>query len=132
MKFEYLILNLLIVAGPLALSFEKKMRFVAKWRHAFPVIIVIAIPFLIWDAMVTGRHWWFNENYTLDFRVMGLPMRNVCSLLPSHSPVFSSGSHCGSITQTALSMVCALYIICSTPVHRSARCYIFKESNTPA
>ncbi len=74
MKIEYLILNFLIVAGPLALSFENEMRFVAKWRFAIPAILIVAIPFLVWDAMVTGKHWWFNENYTLDFRVMGLPI----------------------------------------------------------
>lgn len=74
MKFEYLLLNLLIFIGPLVMSFEKQVRFAAKWRHAFPAIFLAAIPFLIWDAAVTGRHWWFNERYTLDFRVAGLPV----------------------------------------------------------
>jgi len=74
MKFEYLILNVLIIAGPLALSFENKMRFVAKWRFAIPAILITAFPFLVWDAIVAGRHWWFNENYTLGFRVVGLPI----------------------------------------------------------
>ncbi len=74
MKFEYLLLNLLIFVGPLIMSFEKQIRFAAKWRYAFPAIFITAVPFLIWDAMVTGRHWWFNERYTLDFRFMGLPL----------------------------------------------------------
>ena len=56
------------------MSFEKKMRFVAKWRFAIPAILIVATPFLVWDAIVTGKHWWFNENYTLDFRVIGLPI----------------------------------------------------------
>jgi lycopene cyclase domain-containing protein len=73
-KFEYLLLNLLIFVGPFAMSFEKQVRFVAKWRYAFPAIFITAVPFLIWDAMVTGRHWWFNEHYTLDFRLIGLPL----------------------------------------------------------
>lgn len=74
MKYEYLLLNFAIVLGPLAMSFEKQIRFVAKWRHAFTAIVVVAIPYLIWDASVTGRHWWFNERYTLPFRVAGLPV----------------------------------------------------------
>ncbi|MGH7601167.1 MAG: lycopene cyclase domain-containing protein, partial [bacterium] len=74
MKFEYLLLNLLIVIGPLIMSFEKQIRFVAKWRYAFPAIFIAAVPYIIWDALVTSRHWWFNERYTLDFRLMKLPL----------------------------------------------------------
>ena len=32
------------------------------------------VPYVIWDVLVTGSHWWFNEAYTLDFRVLGLPI----------------------------------------------------------
>ena len=32
------------------------------------------VPFVIWDILVTGSHWWFNEAYTLDFRFLGLPI----------------------------------------------------------
>ncbi|MDZ7291808.1 MAG: lycopene cyclase domain-containing protein [candidate division KSB1 bacterium] len=74
MKLEYLLLNVLILIGPLLLSFEKQVRFVTKWRHAFPAILITAVPYLIWDAMVTGRHWWFNERHTLSFRFAGLPL----------------------------------------------------------
>jgi lycopene cyclase domain-containing protein len=73
-KYEYIFLNLIILTGPLVMSFEKQIRFVSKWRHAFPAILIVAIPYLIWDASVTGRHWWFNERYTLDFRLAGLPL----------------------------------------------------------
>jgi lycopene cyclase domain-containing protein len=73
-KFEYLLLNLLIFIGPFVMSFDRQIRFVAKWRYAFPAIFIAAVPYLIWDALVTGRHWWFNERYTLDFRVMNLPL----------------------------------------------------------
>jgi lycopene cyclase domain-containing protein len=73
-KAEYLLLNVLIVAGPLIMSFERQIHFVDKWRYAWPAIILVAIPYLIWDALVTGAHWWFNEKYTLDFRLAGLPV----------------------------------------------------------
>ena len=32
------------------------------------------IPYIIWDILVTDSHWWFNETYTLDFRLLGLPI----------------------------------------------------------
>jgi len=73
-KAEYLLLNLIILAGPLLMSFERQIHFVDKWRYAWPAIIMVSIPYLIWDSLVTGAHWWFNEKYTLDFRLAGLPM----------------------------------------------------------
>jgi lycopene cyclase domain-containing protein len=73
-KFEYLLLNLLIFGGPFGMSFEKQVRFVTKWRYAFPAIFITAVPFLIWDAMAAGSHWWFNERYTLNWRLAGLPI----------------------------------------------------------
>ena len=74
MKLEYLLLNLVILLGPLLMSFEKQVRFVENWRYAFPAIALIAAPFLVWDAFVTDRHWWFNPDYTLDTRIAGLPL----------------------------------------------------------
>jgi len=56
------------------MSFERQIHFVDKWRYAWPAIIMVAIPYLIWDSLVTGTHWWFNEKYTLDFRLAGLPI----------------------------------------------------------
>ena len=74
MKAEYLILNLLILAGPLALSFDRRVNFAQYWTKLFPAIIIFLIPFIVWDILVTGRHWWFNEQYTLDFRLLNLPL----------------------------------------------------------
>jgi lycopene cyclase domain-containing protein len=73
-KAEYLLFNLLILAGPLIMSFEKQIRFAGQWRYAWPAIVLVAIPYIIWDALVTGSHWWFNEKYTLDFRLAKLPI----------------------------------------------------------
>jgi len=73
-KIEYLLLNLLILIGPLLMSFEKQIHFVDKWRYAWPAIVIVAVPYLIWDSLVTGAHWWFNEKYTLNFRLASLPV----------------------------------------------------------
>ncbi len=74
MKSEYLIFNLIILTGPLFLSFDQKVHFVSRWKDALLSISIILIPFIIWDIAVTGRHWWFNSLYTLDYRLVGLPI----------------------------------------------------------
>jgi lycopene cyclase domain-containing protein len=73
MTYEYIILNIVIISGPLILSFNRKVQYYRRWKLAFISIFTILIPFAIWDMMVTGRHWWFNENYTLPYRLAGLP-----------------------------------------------------------
>lgn len=74
MKLEYLIFNILIIIGPLSLSFEKGIYYFGRWKQAFTAIVIVLIPFIIWDSIVTGRHWWFNPEYTLDFRLAGIPL----------------------------------------------------------
>jgi lycopene cyclase domain-containing protein len=74
MKSEYLILNIIILCGPLFLSFDQKVHFFSRWKDAFMSITIVMIPFIIWDVAVTGRHWWFNSLYTLNYRLAGLPL----------------------------------------------------------
>lgn len=74
MKIEYLILNLIIFFGPLLLSFEKSVHYFSQWKYAFKAIVMVGIPFIIWDISVNHRHWWFNSNYTLNFQLLGLPL----------------------------------------------------------
>lgn len=74
MKSEYLIFNILIIIGPLCLSFEKNIFYFKKWKTTFQAIIIPLILFVVWDALVTGRHWWFNEKYTLGVRIINLPI----------------------------------------------------------
>ncbi len=74
MKGEYLLFNLLVIAGPLSQSFDRRVRFVRRWRLAFAASLLTLIPFIVWDAMVVDRHWFFNPKYTLGFRAAGLPI----------------------------------------------------------
>jgi lycopene cyclase domain-containing protein len=73
MKSEYLLLNALILSGPLVLSFDRRVRYIRNWPRAFAAAVAALIPFIIWDYLVSGRHWWFNQDYTLDVRIIGLP-----------------------------------------------------------
>ncbi|TAE32080.1 MAG: lycopene cyclase domain-containing protein [Candidatus Kapaibacterium sp.] len=74
MKFEYLLFNLLVFAGPFGYSFEKQIRFRQHWRSAFPAIFLSLIVYVIWDSSVTNRHWYFNPPYMLEARIFKLPI----------------------------------------------------------
>lgn len=74
MKFEYLLFNLIVIAGPLAYSFEKTINFRQFWREAFFGIVGSLIVYVLWDSSVTNRHWYFNTPYMLDFRLLKLPI----------------------------------------------------------
>lgn len=78
MKLEYFIVLAVSLAGPLFLSFSRKMDF---WKYPARIIFAICIPFLIfviWDIIVTARgHWSFNPNYTVGFKIFNLPVEEV-------------------------------------------------------
>ena len=74
MKLEYLLFNLLVIAGPLGYSFEKQIRFRERWREAFPAIFLSLAVYVVWDSAVTNRHWYFNTAYMLDVRLLKLPL----------------------------------------------------------
>ncbi|MCF7805402.1 MAG: lycopene cyclase domain-containing protein [Candidatus Marinimicrobia bacterium] len=65
MIYEYLIFNAIVAAGPVALSFERTVRYVTKWRAAIIASVTAALPFLLWDLLVAGKHWQFSEDHTL-------------------------------------------------------------------
>jgi lycopene cyclase domain-containing protein len=71
----YLWLDVLSVAGPLALSFDSKVAFWKSWRYLFPGILVGATVFLIWDAVFTAKGYWtFNSDYLLGVYAVGMPI----------------------------------------------------------
>ena len=74
MKSEYLLFNLIVLAGPLAFSHDRRVRYFDKWPQALVAVTLVAVPFLIWDSLVTGSHWWFDERYTLPIKIAGMPL----------------------------------------------------------
>ena len=74
MEFEYLLFNLIVLVGPVVSQFSRQIRHVSRWRLKLLVTGIVMIPYIIWDALVAGSHWWFNKAYTLDFRLLGLPI----------------------------------------------------------
>ena len=74
MKFEYLLFNFVVIAGPVVSQFSHQIKHVSRWRLKLLVSGIVMIPYVIWDALVAGSHWWFNDAYTLNFRLFGLPI----------------------------------------------------------
>jgi lycopene cyclase domain-containing protein len=74
MKSEYLIFNIIVIAGPLIFGSFQKFHFLDRWRAALISAIIPAVPFIIWDSLVTDKHWMFNPKYTLNFRLAHLPL----------------------------------------------------------
>ena len=40
-------------------------------------IVIPAIPFLLWDALVTGAHWHFNSDYVSGIKIINLPIEEI-------------------------------------------------------
>ncbi len=78
MKIEYLIVLAVSFAGPLVLSFSKKLDF---YKYPARLVMAIGIPFVlfvVWDMIVTARgHWFFSPNYTIGFKIYNLPVEEV-------------------------------------------------------
>jgi len=74
MQSEYLMFNIIVLSGPLFFGSMRRFYFIDRWPYALLSIVVAGAPFIIWDILVTGRHWFFNESYILDLRFAALPI----------------------------------------------------------
>jgi lycopene cyclase domain-containing protein len=74
MKSEYFIFNIIILAGPIIFGSIKKFYFFNRWPKALVSAFIVGIPFIIWDSLVTNKHWMFNTDYTLNLRLAHLPL----------------------------------------------------------
>jgi len=82
MQGTYLLLNFLTILFPIALSFDKKVRFVQYWRHLFPAIALSGVVFLLWDVVFTKFGVWsFNPTYVLGIDFQGLPLEEILFFL---------------------------------------------------
>ncbi len=78
----YLIINILIIAVPLLLSFESKIRFYRKIIYYLQSILIVSSAFLIWDVIATARgDWAFNKLYLTGIYFWGLPIEEILFFL---------------------------------------------------
>ena len=75
-EYLYLILNLGSLSVPLFYSiFEKKFHFIQYFKIALISIVLVAIPFLIWDGIFTAEGiWGFNSDYFLGTIFFKMPI----------------------------------------------------------
>ena len=74
MIYEYFIFNIIVFTGPFVLSFDRKVHFYTHWSRFLKALVIPATIFIFWDTQVAGSHWWFNEAFTLPYRISHLPV----------------------------------------------------------
>ena len=71
----YLLLDLLVVAAPIALSFDRKVFFVQFWPSVLLSSLIVGIPFLAWDVLAAGAGiWGFDPAHAGRAVLLGLPL----------------------------------------------------------
>jgi lycopene cyclase domain-containing protein len=66
------------IAGPLALSFDKKVAFYTKWKYVFAAMLLPSLFYIVWDIYFTAKSVWsFNENYITGIKIFNLPVEEV-------------------------------------------------------
>ena len=71
----YLIILLISLAGPLALSFEKNLRLYTRWKFLLPAILITMVVFVAWDIIFTHMgYWFFNPIYNSGIYIQKLPL----------------------------------------------------------
>lgn len=71
----YLLINLLAVSAPFALSFDKKVHFYKRWKYLFPAIGITLAFFIVWDIIFTGMGvWGFNPLHLSGITIINLPL----------------------------------------------------------
>ncbi|WP_233884517.1 lycopene cyclase domain-containing protein [Tenacibaculum piscium] len=75
-EYLYLLLNLGSLSIPLGYSiFEKKFHFIQHFKSALISISLVALPFIIWDAVFAQMGvWGFNTDYYLGIKLFKLPI----------------------------------------------------------
>jgi lycopene cyclase domain-containing protein len=77
-QYTYFIILAASVAGPLTLSFDKRVAFYKKWKYLFPAILFPALFFLVWDELKTRNGVWsFSNEHTVGLKLFSLPIEEV-------------------------------------------------------
>jgi lycopene cyclase domain-containing protein len=77
MNYEYLIFNAVVISGPAFFGSIKCCYIWNHWKQMLIAIVIPAIPFLLWDTLVTGTHWHFNSQYVSGIKIVNLPIEEI-------------------------------------------------------
>ncbi|WP_288447159.1 lycopene cyclase domain-containing protein [Chryseobacterium culicis] len=75
MPYTYLLINFFTVIICFLASFDRRIQFHRFFGSFLLSSTIVAVPFILWDIWFTARGvWWFDLNYTLGFKIAGLPV----------------------------------------------------------
>ncbi|PZR11818.1 MAG: hypothetical protein DI536_15890 [Archangium gephyra] len=72
--YEYLLVDLVMIAPLVLVGLFRPQWFQGGLKPGIKATISASIPFIVWDALVVNRHWWFNPAYVMPLRIFGLPV----------------------------------------------------------
>jgi lycopene cyclase domain-containing protein len=76
--YTYFLILAASLAGPLALSFDKKVAFYKNWKYVFAAMIIPALLYISWDIYFTEKDVWsFNDAYITGIKLYNLPIEEV-------------------------------------------------------
>lgn len=75
--YTYLLFNLLVIIVPLLCSLMPPFRSFMRWKATIAAILPMAGIFLLWDAAVIGKHWWFHPSYITGITLARLPIEEI-------------------------------------------------------
>jgi lycopene cyclase domain-containing protein len=76
--YTYFLILGVSLAGPLLLSFDRKVAFYKQWKYVFPALIFPAIFFIVWDVLKTQSGVWsFSEQHIIGSKTFSLPLEEI-------------------------------------------------------
>lgn len=76
--YTYLLIDFLTVVVCFIFSFDKRIRFNRHFGAFLKASVIVAIPFVLWDAWFTRIGvWWFRDDYLTGLRLLGLPVEEL-------------------------------------------------------
>jgi lycopene cyclase domain-containing protein len=77
-QYTYALILACSIAGPLVLSFDKKVAFSTKWYDVIKAGILPAAIFIVWDMFFTTKGVWsFSEDHITGIKIGNLPVEEV-------------------------------------------------------
>ena len=76
--FKIILILFLSIIIPFTFSFHPKIKFNRRFHIAICSILIVSIPFIIWDMIfVKNGIWGFNKNHISGFYIYNLPIEEL-------------------------------------------------------
>lgn len=77
-RYTYLLIDMMSVSVPLALSFHPRIRLYRHWKALLPAILLVAVGYVLWDSLFVHLGiWGFNPDYITGLYIGNLPMEEL-------------------------------------------------------